>query len=1035
MENSFSDEPTVNPAPKAGGHVYALKPGEVLGQYKIIKALGAGGMGEVYLVENIQMHKRYALKVLPRSLSRDPQFIGRFKVEARVMADLSHPHIVGVHTMGEERGLYYLVMDYIAGPDGEPQTLEDVLRDQSGHLKPEQVKDIALQICDALEYAHGFRDGVIHRDLKPANILMSSTEYEIRIADFGLAKVVGESYLKSVIERSISLSIGGQIGDTISDDLTDPHAGRPHYQKTSTRSILGTYDYMSPEQKVGLPVSPASDVYALGMMLYLMLTGKKAEGRFKLPSAYGCHKSWDAIIERCLQTAPQDRYPTITALKADVAKVGRAGSRRAWWAWAAGLLVLAGVGGFMLPTDREGEAEPVATAVVPVVVPEVPERVAPAAPQEESEATAPVTFRFTPGGLRVTVHGDHGLVGQADVGDDGIYRLDLPPGRYEVFAQKDGYELQPDTFTMGAEPLERPIALVALRGGVTVTTVAEATVQAQRVGEQRVENLGTANAAGSLNYNRLVEGHYDLLIHHPDYVGRTNRVEIRKDRPAAVDGRLQGRPGRLFIVASPRAEVWVDGERTGHTGTELSGLAPGNRQIEVQLAGYRTERRTVNIPPNRAAPRWNVGNLSRESGSIRVLAEVSPAAARDHFQTVAKEVTVRAQGARGTARPVAVTSLPWTTSTDLPCEPHEVELEVAGYEVSRRDAAAPVVRDGQTTTVTFAVSPKPSRIRINSNASGARVYDAADDLLGDAGAELTLASFVAHTLTVRADGYADGTTSFTLNQPDTTFRPRQVTLEERRGPTIGQNWRSPETGMEFVWIAQMEMWVGKFEVTNEEYRKKEPRHNSGEFGGHPLNGNRQPVVQVNFDEAKAYADWLTNQDREVLGGMRYRLPSNDEWQRFAQVGDGREYPWGNQWPPPSGMGLNYHGQEGAGTWGKIAGYRDDFPVTAPVDDLRPNPWGLYGVGGNVWEACASDSTGGSFGAWRGASWRSNGQGSLRCSYRIDFDGSVVSTMAGFVWCCLGEGLIMNLYTLIFWRRMALLTREAGRKYFFERGIS
>ena len=121
--------------------------------------------------------------------------------------------------------------------------------------------------------------------------------------------------------------------------------------------------------------------------------------------------------------------------------------------------------------------------------------------------------------------------------------------------------------------------------------------------------------------------------------------------------------------------------------------------------------------------------------------------------------------------------------------------------------------------------------------------------------------------------------------------------------------------------------------------------------------------------------------------MRYRLPSEQEWQTFAQVGDGREYPWGNNWPPPSGKSGNYSD--------RISGYSSGYGVTAPVDELWKNPWGLYGVGGNVWEACASDSSGGSYGAWRGASWRADDQVSLRCSFRLDIGGSYRFSSLGF----------------------------------------
>ncbi|OQA00998.1 MAG: Formylglycine-generating sulfatase enzyme [Planctomycetes bacterium ADurb.Bin412] len=202
-------------------------------------------------------------------------------------------------------------------------------------------------------------------------------------------------------------------------------------------------------------------------------------------------------------------------------------------------------------------------------------------------------------------------------------------------------------------------------------------------------------------------------------------------------------------------------------------------------------------------------------------------------------------------------------------------------------------------------------------------------------------------------------------------------------PIEGRDWVSPSTGMEFVWIKALKCWVAKYEVTNGEYRKMKPDHDSKEFGGHSLNGDRQPVVQVNFDDAKAYAKWLNEQDKAALGNLRYRLPTEDEFMTYAQCGHKWEYPWGDGWPPVSGKAGNYHGHEGAGPSEKISGYNDGYPVTCNVEQSWENPWCLYGVGGNVWEACASSMAADQpFGAWRGASWLTRGiQGHLRCALR------------------------------------------------------
>lgn len=223
-------------------------------------------------------------------------------------------------------------------------------------------------------------------------------------------------------------------------------------------------------------------------------------------------------------------------------------------------------------------------------------------------------------------------------------------------------------------------------------------------------------------------------------------------------------------------------------------------------------------------------------------------------------------------------------------------------------------------------------------------------------------------------------------------KTQKVVLAEIKSPVAGQDWPSPATGMKFVWIESLGIWVGQYEVTNGEYEHLDRSHDSGEYEGNSLSGDRQPVVNVNFDDATKFANWLNDQDAAVLDGAKYRLPSETEWQAFAQCGENRLYPWGDEMPPTYG---NYYGQEGAGSWSKISGYRDGFPVTCPVEESGPNDWGLFGVGGNVWEMATKDGSPSSFGAWRGASWSFYAPGTLRCGFRGVFGGSRRGSDYGF----------------------------------------
>ena len=307
MEESIGEHKTdVGVQPR---HAYALSAGRALGQYRIVKPLGAGGMGEVYLVEHGILQTRHALKVLPVARVGSEGFIERFHNEARVMAQLRHPGIVHVTHADVTDGFHYLVMDFVCGAGDDPYDLEEALADApDGRFAPETVAQLMGDVCAAVGYAHG--RGVIHRDLKPANVLLEGrgaktdngrpSDVRVRVTDFGLARLVGEEWLRSVIDASLrnSLSLGDQAT-----------GARRRENRSSSGSILGTYDYMSPEQREGREADARSDVYAAGVMLYRLLTGKRLRGMAKPPSRIvaGLDEGWDELIMASLEEEPGDR--------------------------------------------------------------------------------------------------------------------------------------------------------------------------------------------------------------------------------------------------------------------------------------------------------------------------------------------------------------------------------------------------------------------------------------------------------------------------------------------------------------------------------------------------------------------------------------------------------------------------------------------------------------------------------------------------------------------------------------------------------
>lgn len=217
-------------------------------------------------------------------------------------------------------------------------------------------------------------------------------------------------------------------------------------------------------------------------------------------------------------------------------------------------------------------------------------------------------------------------------------------------------------------------------------------------------------------------------------------------------------------------------------------------------------------------------------------------------------------------------------------------------------------------------------------------------------------------------------------------------------PVEGKPWVAQTVPMEFVWVPAMGMWVGRYEVANEEYLQMDPAHDSGDFRDLSLRDPRQPVVRVNFDDTLAYAAWLTEQERaagKLPAGWRYRLPSSMEAVTYTRAGNQQTYPWGELWPPNRG---NYADE----TFSKefpdlpyIAGYRDGHVVTARVEESFENPWGLFGAGGNVWETTSKVSGGSQFGGWQGGGWDDHQATRMKCDMMYGFIGNARGAVNGF----------------------------------------
>ena len=251
---------------------------EKLPQLEVVELLGYGGMGAVYKALQKSLDRFVALKIIKASLGEIPSFAARFSREARALAKLSHPNIVGVHDFGKVDDVFYLIMEYVEGTD-----LRQLI--STKELEAEQALSIVPQICSALQFAHD--QEIVHRDIKPENILVDRGG-NVKVADFGLAKLLTET------EQDLNL--------------------------TSTNQVMGTVKYMAPEQLEGSPqIDHRADIYSLGVVFYELLTGELPLGRFAVPSEKAqIDARIDDIVLRALEKNTSDRYQQASDIQVDV---------------------------------------------------------------------------------------------------------------------------------------------------------------------------------------------------------------------------------------------------------------------------------------------------------------------------------------------------------------------------------------------------------------------------------------------------------------------------------------------------------------------------------------------------------------------------------------------------------------------------------------------------------------------------------------------------------------------------------------------
>jgi len=529
-------------APRQSMQTDMFQAGDMVGPYQIERVLGAGGMGVVYLIKHTALKKQFALKALPAQLAAEASFVTRFKNEATNLARLKHPHIVNVTDFGESQGKLYLVLEFVDG--GSLEDWFEKNRVNARGVPAADARRMIMQVLQGLRHAH--EAGIIHRDLKPANVLLEKTG-EAKIADFGLARAVADEE-----ERR------GQTASPFKLAKAD--------SVTTTGAIVGTIDFMSPEARNSKPSDARSDIYAVGVMTYYLVTGRKPHGLAQQATKLvpGLDPRWDKFIAKCLEDDPANRYQTASAALAALEAMGqKQGNKWAMPMIGVGALVAVAVGVMVAMNPKPTEEPPLPAAKSPAAevkpaestpkgsnpgetktdpaqtaaerereVNAAVDRALAARKPATTEATKPVaattrqhTLTGLPAGARVTYRGKIFAAGP-----DGRVTLTLPPGAQGVRIAAPDYQEWDGEIGASETVIEEKVTLVLLPPHSVRFTGLPAGASVTIDGKTMV-----ADASGAASFD-LRPGRVRVTAVAPKYLELTAEHEIRAstDRVALV---------------------------------------------------------------------------------------------------------------------------------------------------------------------------------------------------------------------------------------------------------------------------------------------------------------------------------------------------------------------------------------------------------------------------------------------------------------------------------------------------------------------
>lgn len=877
----------------------------VIPGYRILRRLGSGGMATVYLSIQESLERQVALKVMKAALAADEKFSERFGREARTAARLQHPGIVGIFDTGTFGHHSFIAMEYVPGQDLKARL-------HRGSLSVDTALPILRQMADALNYAHS--EGFVHRDVKPANILFRINGDAI-LADFGIARAVGSST-----------------------------------RMTATGLSIGTPHYMSPEQARGLAVDGRSDLYALGIIFYEMLTGRvpfDAQDSFAvglmhisdpIPQLDSTLAKYQPIINRLLAKDPDDRYQIGAELIEDLNRVERSESDAP-----------------MLEATRPFKLVP-----------------------EDTPTNQTVPVPNPPGTPRSAIYWSLGTAVAATFLIISLY-----------FYQKQGHGTPPIATTITATSHSSP----EFEKDVIVDSAAtpDATLEPETTsaGSAALHVTTTPEGAEVLLNNRrlgltplqadkLSPGEHHLRLISRLYEPWETTLRLENEKIEHIEAELERGVGAVTVVTDPPgAEIWIEGERyPGTTPLTVSDLASGDLQLEIRLRQHRTVTHWLEVLPNgntRLDLQLEDGELFELDGRwltgpeiVSLLLEAANAdfaatrlmqpEGNNAWEKYKKVLTIRPGDEQATAgiariagRYVELAERALDNRQFDRSEDFLANARVTGAEGSRFGNVADRLQQAREQQ---RAEQHPRQLIMDIQLELARMGKAIspDGDLGERTVEYIRAFERGTERPERGEATEELLTQLRASnrwpapQSGELFRdcqdcPEMVVIPSGRfimGSPSSEPQRLSDEGPQRE-VSVSTFALGKYAVTFDEWEACVAHGGCSHQPSDRNQGGKHPVVNVSWEDAQQYVRWLSNRT-----GKDYRLASEAEWEFAARAGTTTRFNTGDCITTDE---ANFDGAHPAEECPR-GRYRGR---TMPAGSFQSNAFGLFDMHGNVWE--------------------------------------------------------------------------------------